>query len=241
MLRIDQKIASYVCTNGFMKEKMIQYGFDSGKIQIIPTFFEETPESLKLRGSNIVDKKMVNFLFIGNIDEKKGIYDLLIALKTIKETRINFHLSIVGGLYEKDNEKVKEIIQESNLADCVSLIPWIKDKSVFSAYSNSNVTIIPTRWVENLPNTLIESIYFNRPVVVPDFGSFLYTTSDSVSFRFKALDVGSLCNVLTYILDHPDEIEQKSKNCPLFFKDNFSAQSHLQKLCYAFHNVITSK
>lgn len=38
VLKMDRKISGYVCTNGFMKEMMMRRGYDSRKLQVVPTF-----------------------------------------------------------------------------------------------------------------------------------------------------------------------------------------------------------
>ena len=94
------------------------------------------------------------------------------------------------------------------------------------------MTVLPTRWVENLPNTLIESIYFNRPVIVPDYGSFKFTSDESVAFKFEALNLHALFECMNMICENPVLIEEKSKNCADFFLNNFSEKKHMEKLLH---------
>lgn len=235
-LKIDSKINFYVCTNQFMADMMKMYGYDEKKLKVIPTFFKETFESKSIDKDNVINGK-VKFLFIGNIDESKGIYDLLEAIKLLNEKKYDFELNIVGGLHQEEINKVKKIIKEYELASKVNVIPFIKGNDIYNYYVNSNITILPTRWVENLPNTLIESIYFNRPVVVPNFGSFKYTIDESVAFKFEALSYKSLETVLEEVILKPKLIVQKSNNCKNWFDENFSEEKHMNQLLNIFKEV----
>ncbi len=238
-LGFENKIDTFVCTNDFMFKMMVRYGYDPKKLKTIPTFFKNDSKYEKLDKTNHIDSKLIKFLFIGNIDESKGIYDLLSALKLLINSNIkNFHLDIVGGIRQEEINKTNLIISEYGLYDNVSIVPFVKSDEVFNYYLNNNITIIPARWVENLPNTLIESIYFHRPVVVPNFGSFMYTTDDSISFRFKAFSDKDLFITLKKIIDNPMEIDKKSINCFNYFNRNYSEQNHINSLISLFDSSL---
>lgn len=229
-LGMAKKIDDYVCTNQFMADVMERYGYEKRKLHVIPTFFKEDDEIRSWNKSNRVNSEQINFLFIGNIDESKGIYDLLEALGMLIKQVTNFHLHIVGGLHAEENNRVKEIVEKGGLNKFITFVPFMRGREVFKYYLKTNVTVLPTRWVENLPNTLIESLYFNRPVVVPDYGSFKYTTDESVSFKFQALSSKSLYESLLQICRKPEIISEKSHNCNKFFAENYSEEAHMDKL-----------
>lgn len=233
-LKMQDKIDEYVCTNGYMAEMMERYGYEKKKLHVIPTFFKESQEITALDKVNHVEKKQIEFLFIGNVDETKGIYDFLNAIVELNKIQNNFHVYIVGGLHIEENEKVMTIIKKDQLENKITFVPFIKSNEVFKYYIKTNVTVLPARWVENLPNTLIESIYFNRPVIVPDFGSFKYITDDNVAFYFNALSFRSLFECMTKICKNPELITIKSDNCKDFFIRNFSEEMHIKKLMNLF-------
>ena len=240
-IKIEKKIDKYICTNKFMYEMMLEYGYDKNKLKVIPTFFKEREKYIKANKDNLINGK-VNLLFIGNVDESKGIYDLLNALHELKKMNYeNFHLDIVGGLRKQENEKMIKLISKYNLEDNITIVSFVKGDEIFDYYLKNNITVLPARWVENLPNTLIESLYFNRPVIVPDFGSFVYTTNSDVAFKYKALSVSSLMDTIKKILDNPILIEEKSKNCESFFKNNYSEKIHVEELIKTFACVIKEK
>lgn len=237
-LKFQNKIDDYICTNGYMADIMKKYGYEQEKLHVIPTFFKESEKIRSLIKSNDIENDFVNFLFIGNIDETKGIYDLLNALEELNKVRSNFHVYIVGGIHYEENEKVKHIIKNGELDKKITFVPFIKSIEIFNYYIKSNVTVLPARWVENLPNTLIESIYFHRPVIVPDYGSFQYTTDDSVAFKFEALNYYSLYECMNKVCDDTSLIKEKSKNCEKFFNNNFSEKIHMNKLLHIMEEKI---
>ena len=238
ILNFDSKIAAYVCTNGFMKEMMLKRGYSPQKLNVIPTFFRENDLLRQVDRSNKISGK-IKFLYIGNIDESKGIYDLIDALERLCGKTDAFHLSIVGGLHKEENAKMLALLKEKGIDKHVSFCPFRRDGKVFEYYLDSNITVLPARWAENLPNTLIESIYFNRPVVVPYWGSFKYTTNERVAFYYEALSSQSLADTLYNIVTQPENILSKALECQSFFEENYAESQHLDNLLALFDSVKT--
>ena len=100
--------------------------------------------------------------------------------------------------------------------------------------------MLPARWPENLPNTLIESIYFHRPVVVPKWGSFKFTTNDKIAFYYDAHNPISLAETLLNIINNPQLINDKSTACEAFFKENYTEEVHINNLLQLFKRTIKS-
>lgn len=241
VLKMDRKISGYVCTNGFMEEMMMRRGYDSRKLQVVPTFFREKPEYAVVDKAMRFDFDILRLLYIGNIDESKGIYDLVEAMEILKRRTSAFHLSIVGGLHEEENQRMLELLARKRLTGHVTFEPFRSDGRVFEYYLDNHITVLPARWSENLPNTLIESLYFHRPVIVPQWGSFKYTTDLNVAFYYQALSAKSLADTLGEIMTNPLLITGKSNACEAFFQANFAERTHLDSLLNLFNNTLHNK
>lgn len=238
LLAFDKKISAYICTNGFMEEMMVQRGYDEHKLNVIPTFFKEKELYQTLDKSNVPDG-IIKILYIGNIDESKGIYDLIDAIELLSHKTVAFRLYIVGGLHKEENDKVLSLLKEKEIDRFVCFHPFRNDGRVFEYYLECNITVLPARWPENLPNTLVESLYFNRPVVVPRWGSFKYTTNEKVAFYYEALSPSSLADTLYKIVLNHELVHSKSIECQNFFKDNYEETAHVCKLLSLFEHVIS--
>lgn len=241
VLKMDKKISGYVCTNGFMKEMMTRRGYDPRKLQVIPTFFCEKPEYVAVDKAMRSDFDILRLLYIGNIDESKGIYDLVEAMAILKRYTSTFHLSIVGGLHQEENLRMLNLLAQKDLTEHVTFEPFRSDGRVFEYYLDNHITVLPARWSENLPNTLIESLYFHRPVIVPQWGSFKYTTDLNIAFYYQALSVKSLADTLGEIMANPQLITRKSNACEAFFQANFAERTHLDSLLSLFNNTLYNK
>lgn len=235
LFKFDSKISRFVCTNRFMLDLLIKDGVNPNKLVLLPTYFNERDIKVKRTNSNIVRNKVV-FLYIGSLAEIKGLKDLLNVFSKLKDSHPNFMLNIVGGIDKEEVNSVLKLINELGLSEFICFSEFKSNEAVFEYYIESNVTVLPSRIYENLPNTLLESIYYNRPVVVPRMGSFLYTVDDTVSYKYEPFNLDSLRDVLISILDNPNTIIEKTACCDRFYQNNFSESSHLNKLIDIFEN-----
>ena len=235
-LGMRDKVDAYVLTNSFMKVKMSSAGFDDSRLHVIPTFFGETDETARADKANRVGPTL-RLLYIGNLDESKGIYDLINAVAAAKERGARLGLEAVGGLRANENSRARRLVHDLELSENVKFTPFLTSGDVYPKYLSANVTVLPARWPENLPNTLIESVYFHRPVLVPSFGSFLSTTRDDVAFYYRYQSVEALADKLVELANMSDEIERKSGSCERFYRENYSEEAHLERLFQLFQEV----
>jgi glycosyltransferase involved in cell wall biosynthesis len=235
-LSLYNKVDYYITTNNFAKKQFINFGFDENKFTTIETF---SSKIVRKKTKHIKDS--VNFIYIGNIDDSKGIYDLIEATKLLLNDNplITFTVNIYGGLRQYEVDSVKKILKESNLEKNILLNKMLPPDQIMNIYQDADITIIPARWVENLPNVLVESISFGTPVVVPNFGSFSSVVDNTVAFFFEKYDPNSLKETLLTILTNPSLILEKSEKCFDFANERFNKDVHTEKLISIFDKYIT--
>jgi len=240
LIKIYNDIDIFVCTNNFMKKKMIEFGFDSRKLVVIPTFFNKNSWSNKNILKKRPTKEMVRMICAGNFDESKGTYDLLNAIRQLRDENsgLNFRLTLVGGLQQKEINKVLEYVKENDLGNIIQVYPSIETKKLQKIYMNSDLSIIPSRWVENMPNVLLESLYFSLPVIVPKLGCFNEIVDEEVAFKYTPYSVESLRNVIKTVISNPKQISHKSIKCRKYLEKNFSQKNHVNTLLKVMTEVI---
>ena len=103
-----------------------------------------------------------NIIYMGRINEKKGIWDLLDAVK-----RINLSLpeNTVFQIYGEDETgKLENRIAEMGLEKRVEIKGWIGEQEKQNAYLNAMIMVLPT-YIEGLSMTVLESMAYGVPVI----------------------------------------------------------------------------
>ncbi|EIY61191.1 hypothetical protein HMPREF1071_03062 [Bacteroides salyersiae CL02T12C01] len=114
-----------------------------------------------------IPQKECNFLFLGRLGKRKGVYDLLEVLrdhKTYYKGRIKLFL---GG--DGEIEQVQKCIKEYGLEEIVKYIGWITGEKKIELLNKSDVYILPS-YSEGLPISILEAMSYKLPIISTNVG-----------------------------------------------------------------------
>jgi len=159
------------------------------KIFVLPNFIEwEFNEDKNYSAKNDVSVVMITYL--GNLLESKGIFDLLEAIKIVKENAgTKFIVNIAGkfgddpvtGLSLREHEiRFGNYLKE--LDDVVNYIGEIKEeKDKFELLKNTDIFVFPS-WNEGQPLVILEAMSCGCPVIsTKDVGVIDETVIDGIN------------------------------------------------------------
>ncbi len=158
-------VPHFVCPSNLVIQKMIESGWSPNRFTRLPTF---TPLSFE---GGIV-KKQNQILYAGRLEKIKGVHHLLQAFQIlINESRLKATLILAGGgdplyidsLKEAANNEIKYNVQ---------FVGNVSKEQLSVYYHDSTVSVIPSLVYDNMPNSALESMAAETPVVAPNHGSF---------------------------------------------------------------------
>jgi glycosyltransferase involved in cell wall biosynthesis len=182
LFRRYEGVDRFIAPSRFMKEVSARCGLPEEKIHVLHNFIDsEKFFSLK---SHVGDY----LLYFGRLAEEKGVDMLIEAVKDLPEEK----LKIVGSGPESTNYQLR--ITNYKLQDRVELINHQSGKDLVNLIANAKAIIIPSRWPENMPYSLLEAMSFGKAVVVARIGGlpeliahgkngFLFTPRDPESLK----------------------------------------------------------
>ena len=103
----------------------------------------------------------LNIIYLGWLEEEKGIFDLLEACSEITQEN-KFRISIAGG-GSCENE-AKELVRKRGMQDLVTFFGWIEGAQLEELLNNSDILVLPS-WAEGFPNAVLESCVVGTPVI----------------------------------------------------------------------------
>lgn len=146
-------------------------GIDDNKILIIPNaidadYLEKCVFNSKTYNelcSIFANKKVV--LYVGRIIPRKGIEYLIKSIEIVTKKRSDILFLLIGdGEYKQTAE---QLCEEIGVSDNVLFLNDLSDEYLFSYYKLSDIFILPSL-SEGLPTTILEAMYFNKPVISTD-------------------------------------------------------------------------
>lgn len=136
-------------------------------------------------------------LFLGRLGKRKGSYDLVDAMASIKQNCSNFHLSLGG---DGELNEVRDRASDLGLGDQVSLLGWVRGTDKDRFLGSAKIYTLPS-YNEGLPMSVLEAMACGLPIVGTPVGGMPEAITDGVEgFLVEAGDVAALSDRLERLL-----------------------------------------
>lgn len=178
----------FACITGFQRQKLIQAGFDAGKIVVIPNSVPCSPSFRAMLGNYIA--------YVGRLSYEKG-YDLLIEVAR-RHPDIQFRFA-----------GAKRMPGEVEMPKNVRFMGYLKGKELSDFIQDARFLVIPSRCYEGFPMAILEAAQFGKPAVGPNHGGFTEIVGDgdaAIGRLFTPGDVDALEQQVVSLWNNPSEI-----------------------------------
>ena len=170
-------------------------------------------------------KNYNNFIMVSRLIESKGVIEFCKCAREVKKIYPSVNFSLLGGEGNLTKEDIKDFIDDNSvnyLGETNSVVSYLQDASVF---------ILPSRYREGLPMSIMEAESVGRAIITTDnvgcrdaikegFNGFLVPVNDICAIKEKCV----------YFIENPDKVEEMGKNSRQFAEQNFDQIKINQKL-----------
>lgn len=230
LIKIYDDIDVFITPSNFLREKLIENGFDSDKIHCIPTFTISQGK---------VGKPLIGSygLYFGRITEEKGVATLVKAYERLSE---KYRLVIMGDDTTDEAQKLKEYIKEKKLLN-IEFTGFKSGDELENIIKNSRFTFIPSIWYDNLPNTALESFLYSKPVLASNIGSLPELVLDGVNGYLFEPDNANQIAELVPKMEDDILIAEMGKNSYSCLQNKFAMDTHYNALMTIFESLVKKK
>jgi glycosyltransferase involved in cell wall biosynthesis len=173
-------------------------------------------ESQKSKVKSQKDGTKFNFLYLGQVEEHKGVFLLVEAFRGIKNARLH----VVG-----DGSKLGELRDGTQISGTTK-IDQDGEHIVFHGrvdrdklpelFSQVDVTVVPSLCYENSPTVIFESLYFDVPVLASRIEGIAELIEEGKNgFTFEAGSVDSLKEKMKWCVGNVREIKKMEIKTPM--------------------------
>lgn len=167
----------------------------------------------------------LRLLFIGNLVDAKGIFDLLEVIST-NRSRWNGRVKLtIGG--NGENERLLTFIRENKLQQIVDFLGWVDGDKKEQLFAESHVLILPS-YIECLPMSILEAMAHGMAVISTPVGGIpemVFPGENGI--LFKPGDRTAMSAAIDCYLLNPDLISRHGagslKLAPLFYPDKIKS------------------
>lgn len=180
---------------------------------------------------NKIENEVVNFGYIGRIEEAKGVNDLLVSYVELLKTSSNVMLTIIGS--GSGYEKAK--ILASGM-DSIKVIPGLAQSLLAERYSRFDYLIFPSHH-ESLGLVPIEAMMCGIPVITSRIGAVnSYIKDELISFSFEPGNKIELLKVMKKAIVLDNVSYSKLCSLSLDIADDFKSDKVIVNLLGLFKN-----
>lgn len=116
----------------------------------------------------------IRLLFVGWLDRKKGVMDLLEVMARFSNTR-DLVLDCVGE--GNVSQLARQRVGEYGLADRVRFRGWLQGEVLVKVFRDADIFVLPS-WAEGLPNAMIEAMAARLAIVATAVGNIPSVIAD---------------------------------------------------------------
>lgn len=228
-LKIYDHVAGFVVPCNFMKNMLIQGGFPAGRIHLIPY-----PVEFPKEAADPSDKQDY-IIYFGRISYEKGL-DTLIAAYQRKPLAAD--LVIVGRSYDGEKERLMPLIKPE-FADRIRFVGFQIGAKLSHLIGQALFSVVPSRWYDNAPISIYESLGQATPVVAADIGGIPEQVVDYVNGRlFAPDDEDQLAQVLDWMLADRKRLADMGRAGREYIVTELTIAKHCDQLLALFGNII---
>lgn len=224
----DNNVNVFISPSGFLKRKLVENGYDSKKIIVLPNFVEPKPDSFKT--TNRKQKPFV--LYFGRLSKHKGIMFVLEAARNLT----NIEFKIAGGGKEK-----KQYISKAAQMKLknVQFLGHVGTSGLNKLISNSLFCVIPSLWYENMPYSVMEAFALGKPVIASKIGGIPELVKDGKNgLLFEPGNVEDFNEKILTLWSNPERIKRMGEYARIYIEKNFNSDSHYKKLMKIYEKAI---
>ena len=231
-LGVYRKADLYITPSAFMRGVLIEAGYPEDRIIHLPSFYS----------GNVADDAGVDeddyILYFGRISTEKGLDTLLHAFAIANpDVRLVLAGSDVDGL----TARLQALAEELRIADRVEFVGFKGREELDELVRRCLFTVIPSRWYDNCPMSVLESFAHGKPVIGSDIGGIPEQVTPDCGLLFPPNDADALASCLQRLLADPGMRASMGRAAQQRLRDVYSAAQHCERLLSIFEGLINGE
>jgi glycosyltransferase involved in cell wall biosynthesis len=218
-----KKLRKIVCVSKELEKLLNSNGI--GNTQVIHNGLSEFSKPNNNDIANFRNKMNISLndkilLFTGRISLAKGFNQVQDLLKELILKDKNIKLLVVGKKIKIDREIENYVLNTG----------WLSKKEMNLAYSVSNITIVPSIYLDPFPTVVLESMYIGTPVISSVYSGAKEAIIDGVTgYHVNPFDIDDFSIKTLKILNNSELADSMSYYSVQEFKKRFTAKISVNK------------
>lgn len=201
---------------------------------------------LPFQSPDALPKKFVGepfkLLFLSNLIQSKGYFDVLLAIKTLVKEGRNIRVDFAGDfLCNADDKKISSVkeaksrfenfVRLNSLENYVFYHGTVGGEIKLDLLKNANAFILPTNYNnEGQPVSIIEALAFGLPVIATDYRAIPDMLIDGTTGTFVEFNSPPSIIKAIKLISDKETYNCMSENCIKLFQETFTREAHIKRI-----------
>jgi glycosyltransferase involved in cell wall biosynthesis len=223
--RYYRHIDTIITPSDFLRNKLIEYGFDAGKVVTVNNFIDASAYQPAYGGNG--------FIYYGRLATEKGLESLIEAACRVPETAV-----MIAG-----DGPIRESLEQLCLKlGCrnVEFLGYVERGELLGIVRGTGGVVMPSVWYENFPYSVLEAFALGKPVIASSMGGMPEMVKEGeTGSLFGAGDALALSAKMKYFHTNVDAVEKMGRNARRMVETEFNADVHYEKMMEVYAGVTT--
>lgn len=215
----EKNVDCFISPSYFLKDMILDWGIPVKRIEVLRNFVDTIGITPKYSNDGYI-------LYAGGLYPEKGVDILLDSLANFK---YDFALQIAGAGPELS--ALQHQATALNIHNKVTWLGHLTGNDLTAKIANAAVVVVPSRWYENCPYSVLEAFAHGKPVIATNIGGLPELVQPNITgWLFPLNDSASLRTALEEVHATPQKVVQYGQAARAWVETNASAESHYKKL-----------
>jgi len=224
VIKHKEIIDKFIAPSDFMKDMLIKSNIDNQKIEVIRNPIITNAVNKEKNKDNII-------CYFGRLSKEKNVQLLIEAFCEIiqKEKYRNYKLIIIGE-GECDKE-IRARIKFGKLEKKIITYGFLDKIDLFDKIKESKFFVLPSKWYENAPMTLVEALSLNIIPIASNIGGMKESIQlFKAGLLFENNNLNSLKDTLIYGINNYNEEARKVEDAKKIILRELSIKEYTSRL-----------
>jgi glycosyltransferase involved in cell wall biosynthesis len=225
-MRLPCKVEAFLSPSAFLRGQMLERGFPADKVVHLPLFLSDEVFSP-------AEGKGDYLLFMGRLEEIKGVVPLLQACGQVPEVK----LILAGSVGESLAERLPALLPAN--AQYVGLK---KPPELRALLAHAMAVVVPSLWYENQPFGMLEAFAASRPAIASDLGGMRELIEQSrAGVLVPPGDVDALAAAMRSMASDPQRARQMGSRGYQYAVAAHRREPHYERLMEIYGRAMEGK
>lgn len=204
-----------ICPSQFLIEKFQEFDYKTQQFVHIRQGMAMTPNH---HGNHVERKQSSNYqlrlTYVGQLKYHKGVDILIEAVIKLLDAGEKVSLDLWG----KESEAPKYVAPLKSRSVHYPAIRWnghFTGNKIWDILAETDIMVIPSRWYENSPNTILEAFSMQVPIVTTNLGGMAeLVTHEHNGLLFEVNQTNDLHHKLCRLLKEPHLLQRLREGIP---------------------------